>query len=92
MTDPMQPGGPDGPVIQGFAVRPDGSLQLDYYEPSESTPRGFCLRSLVAPAESIPNLQELMEDLYEAYREIWLAIRNPPNTFRDGASDEDGDE
>ncbi len=43
MTTPayMMPGGQSGPVIQGFSVRADGSIQIDYFEPNESVLRFY---------------------------------------------------
>ncbi len=72
------------PVIQAFSIRADGSVQIDFWEKHETTPRAFHLHSLVAEADVISNLDDIVEDLQEALRDIQVYIRNPAPSFREG--------
>lgn len=80
----------DGPVIRAFSIRDDGSVQLDYYEKAESTAKAFHMHSLVADASVLTNLDDILEDLLEAWNDILIHIRNPVASFVEGEA-EDGD-
>lgn len=90
MTLPM-PSQDGGPVVQSFVIRPDGAIQIDWYDPAESSPQAIHLHSHVTDASVITNLDDIVEDIQEALRDVQVHIRHAAATRSQGTGQGDVD-